>query len=111
MPDVSVHARALLLDLLRDHHACDEAHPALAEAISSYLRLNPDDAEMRKAWDRFDGPPVTMEGCAHNGFLLVEPADGGCAVRCALCGTLGPVRDTSEAARKALLVLGAQNRA
>jgi hypothetical protein len=32
--------------------------------------------------------------------------DGGCAVRCVLCGTVGPVRNTAETARKALLVLG-----
>jgi hypothetical protein len=38
---------------------------------------------------------------------LVEPAEADCAVRCVLCGTVGPVRKTAEAARKALLVLGA----
>lgn len=81
----------------------------LAEAADSYLRLNPDDAEMKEARDRFVGPPVTVERCVHNGILLVEPTDGGCAVRCVLCGTIGPVRDTSEAARKALLVLGTRN--
>ena len=43
------------------------------------------------------------------GFLLVEPVDGSCAVRCVLCGVVGPVRKTAETARKALLVLGARN--
>ncbi len=41
---------------------------------------------------------------------MVEPVDGGCAARCVLCGTVGPVRSTAETARKALLVLGARNR-
>jgi hypothetical protein len=109
VPDVAVHARALLLALLRDRLPGDEAYPVLAEAADSYLRLNPDDAEMKEARDRFVGPPVAVERCVHNGFLSIEPTDGGCAARCSLCGTIGPVRDTSEAARKALLVLGARN--
>jgi hypothetical protein len=108
-PDAVAHARALILAMLRDRRP-DDAYPALTEVASSYLRLNPDDAEVKEAWDRLVGRPVTAEGCAHNGFLLVEPADGGCAVRCVLCGMAGPVRDTSEAARKALLVLGARTR-
>ena len=41
---------------------------------------------------------------------MVELVDGGCAARCVLCGTVGPVRNTAETARKALLVLGARNR-
>ncbi len=76
--------------------------------MGSYLRLNPDDAGMKEAWEGFAGQPATVELCAHNGFLLVEPVDGGCAVRCVLCGTVGPVRNTAETARKALLVLGAR---
>jgi hypothetical protein len=106
MPDVAVYVRALLLALLRDRRPGDEAYPALAEAAESYLRLNPGDAEMKEARDGFVGRPVAVERCAHNGLLLVEPAEDGCAVHCALCGTVGPVRDTSETARKALLVLG-----
>ena len=78
--------------------------------MGSYLRLNPDDDEMKEAWDRFNGRPAEVERCAHNGFLLVEQMDGGCAVRCVLCGTVGPVRSSAEAARKALLVLGARRR-
>ncbi len=99
----------MLLALLRDRHPSDEARPALAETVGSYLRLNPDDAEMKDAWEGFAGEPATVEQCAHNGFLLIEPVDGGCAVRCVLCGTLGPVRSTAETARKALLVLGTRN--
>jgi hypothetical protein len=109
MPKEAAHARALLLALLRDRRPGDENYTALVEAASYYLQLNPDDAEMKEAWERFVGRLATMEGCAHNGFLLVVPVDGGCAVRCALCGKLGPVRDTAEAARKALLVLGARS--
>ena len=107
--DATSQARALLLALLRDRHPGDDAHPALVEAMASYLRLNPDDDEMKEAWDRFTARPAKVERCAHNGFLLVEPVEGGCEARCALCGTVGPVRYTSEAARKALLVLGARN--
>jgi DNA-binding NarL/FixJ family response regulator len=77
--------------------------------VSAYLRLNPDDDEMKEAWETFTGRPATVERCARNGFLLVEPVDGGCAVRCVICGTVGPVRNTDEAARRALLVLGARN--
>jgi hypothetical protein len=77
--------------------------------MGSYLRLNPDDDEMKEAWDGFTGRPAEVELCSHKGFLLVEPTDGGCAVRCVLCGTVGPVRNTAETARKALLVLGARN--
>jgi hypothetical protein len=107
--DATTQARALLLALLHDRHPGDEAHPALVEAMGSYLRLNPDDDEMKEAWETFTGRPATVERCAHNGFLLVEPVDGGCAVRCVLCGMVGPVRNTAETARKALLVLGARN--
>jgi len=109
MPKEAAHARALLLALLRDRRPDDETYTALVEAAGYYLRLNPDDAEMKEAWERFVGRLPTMETCTHNGFLLVEPADGGCAARCALCGTVGPMGDTAESARKALLVLGARS--
>jgi hypothetical protein len=109
MIDATTQARALLLGLLRDRHPGDEAHPALVDAMGSYLRLNPDDHEMKETWDRFVGRPVEAERCVHNGFLLVEPVDGGCVVRCVLCGVVGPVRKTAETARKTLLVLGARN--
>jgi hypothetical protein len=107
--DATTQARTLLLALLRDRRPGDDARPALTEAVGSYLRQNPDDAEMKEAWEGFTGLPATVVPCAHNGFLLVEPVDGGCAVRCVLCGTVGPVRNTVETARKALLVLGTRN--
>jgi hypothetical protein len=50
-------ARALLLALLRDHHPGEEAPPALVEAMGSYLRLNPDDDEMKEAWETFTVRP------------------------------------------------------
>jgi hypothetical protein len=53
MTDATIQDRALLLALLRDHHPGDEAHPALVEAMGSYLRLNPDDDEMKEAWETF----------------------------------------------------------
>ena len=102
-------ARTLLLALLRDRRPGDEAYTALLEAAGSYLRMNPDDAEVQEAWEEFTGRPLAAARCSHTGFLVVEPVEGGCAARCALCGTAGPVRYTSEAARKALLVLGARN--
>ena len=69
MSDAATQARALLLAVLRDHRPGDDALPALAEAVSSYLRLNPDDTEMKADWERFAGEPATVELCAHNGFL------------------------------------------
>jgi hypothetical protein len=71
--------------------------------------LDTDDDEMKEAWETFTGRPATVERCTHNGFLLVEPVDNGCAVRCVLCGMVGPVRNSAETARKALLVLGARD--
>jgi hypothetical protein len=109
MPKEAVHARALLLALLRDRRLGDDANSQLVKAAGYYPRLNPEDAEMREAWDGLVGGSPPAQRCAHNGFLLVEPAEeNGCAIRCALCGEAGPVRATPEAARKALLVLGAR---
>ncbi len=101
--DATTQARALLLALLSDRRPSDEVRPALVEAVGSYLRLNPGDAEMKEAWEAFDGQPATVEPCAHNGFSRSEAVDGGCAGRCGLCGTVEPVRRTAETARKALL--------
>ncbi len=47
--------------------------------------------------------------CDHSGPTTVERTDGGYAVRCMTCRRVGPVRRTPEAARKALLVLGARD--
>ena len=71
MPKKAAHARALLLALLRDRRPGDEAYPPLEEAAGYYLRLNPNDAEMREAWDGFVDHPPPAQKCAHNGFLLV----------------------------------------
>jgi hypothetical protein len=110
IPDAALHARALLLSLLRERHPSDDGLGELAQAVDSCLRLNPDDAEMKEAWEKYMGRAHTADGCRHNGFLLLEPVQtGSCAARCVLCGTLAPVRVTPEAARKALLVLGVQH--
>jgi hypothetical protein len=47
--------------------------------------------------------------CEHRSLASVEPTKGGYRLRCAVCGKAGPVRKTPEAARKALLVLGARD--
>jgi len=52
---------------------------------------------------------TTPMRCDHRGPTTVQPVGGGCAVLCVVCGTVGPVRDTPEAARKALLVLGVRD--
>jgi hypothetical protein len=46
--------------------------------------------------------------CDHSGPAIVERTEGGYTMRCITCLKVGPVRRTPEAARKALLVLGAQ---
>jgi hypothetical protein len=52
---------------------------------------------------------TTPVRCDHRGPTTVELVEGGCAARCLVCGTVGPVRDTPEAASKALLVLGVRD--
>jgi hypothetical protein len=68
MTDPASQARALLLAMLRDRRPDDGAHPALVEAMGSYLQLNPDD-EIKEAWDRFTGSPAEAERWAHIGYL------------------------------------------
>lgn len=57
---------------------------------------------MGKRWT----PP---DRCDHSGPTMVERTGGGYAMRCTTCRKAGPVRRTPEAARKALLVLGARD--
>ncbi len=47
--------------------------------------------------------------CEHPSLAAVEPTEGGYRLRCAVCGNTGPARKTPEAARTALLVLGARD--
>jgi hypothetical protein len=49
------------------------------------------------------------EGCEHRSLAAVELTEAGYRLRCVVCGKLGPARKTPEAARKALLVLGARD--
>jgi hypothetical protein len=47
--------------------------------------------------------------CDHSGPTMVERTEGGYTMVCIVCRKVGPVRRTPEAARKALLVLGARD--
>ena len=58
-----------------------------------------DDASMSGLQDR----------CDHSGPTEVERAEGCYRARCTACGKSGPARKTAEAARKALVVLGARD--
>jgi hypothetical protein len=53
--------------------------------------------------------PSALKGCEHSGPATVERVERGYRVRCMVCEKTGPTRDTPEAARKALLVLGVQD--
>jgi hypothetical protein len=55
------------------------------------------------------GEKWTPPRCDHSGPTMVERTEGGYAMRCMTCRRVGPVRRTPEAARKALLVLGARD--
>jgi len=56
-----------------------------------------------------NGMCAQQVGCDHGGLVEVERAEGCYRVRCTVCGKTGPARNTPEAARKALLVLGARD--
>jgi hypothetical protein len=47
--------------------------------------------------------------CEHRSLAAVELTEGGYRLRCVVCGKLGPARETPEAARQALLVLGTRD--
>jgi hypothetical protein len=47
--------------------------------------------------------------CDHKGPAFIERVEGGYIMCCILCQKVGPLRTTPEAARKALLVLGARD--
>ena len=50
-------AREGILHLLRNHHPSHDRPSDLVGLTERYLRLNPDDAEVRSALDRL-GPPA-----------------------------------------------------
>jgi hypothetical protein len=50
-----------------------------------------------------------QDGCDHGGPTEVEQEEGCYRARCTVCGKTGPARKTPEAARKALVVLGARD--
>ena len=47
--------------------------------------------------------------CDHSGPIEVERVEGCYRAWCTVCGKTGPARKTPEAARKALVVLGARD--
>ena len=50
-----------------------------------------------------------LDMCDHSGPTEVERAERCYRARCTVCGNTGPARQTPEAARKALVVLGARD--
>jgi hypothetical protein len=48
--------------------------------------------------------------CDHRSPVAASQIDDGYTARCLTRGTVGPVRDTSEEAREALINLGKRNR-
>ena len=54
--------------------------------------------------------PVPPERCGHMAPMVIDRVEGGYAARCLRCGTVGPVRETTAEARRALLELGWRTR-
>jgi hypothetical protein len=54
--------------------------------------------------------PVPPGRCGHVAPMVIDWAEGGYAARCLRCGTVGPVRESSAEARRALLELGWRRR-
>jgi hypothetical protein len=50
--------------------------------------------------------PAPSERCGHVAPMVIDRVEGGYAARCLRCGTIGPVRENSAEARRALLELG-----
>ncbi len=61
---------------------------------------------LRSETVRKPGPNVGDRRCNHSSLAVVF-TELGCHARCLSCGTIGPERPSSKAARQALLVLGA----
>ena len=53
------------------------------------------------------GPGARTRRCDHR-LLAMVFTELGCHARCRICGTIGPEQPSSEAARQALLILGAR---
>lgn len=54
--------------------------------------------------------PTLPGRCGHVAPMALERLEGGYVARCLRCGTVGPVRDTSTKARRALLEQGRRHR-
>jgi hypothetical protein len=89
---------------LRRDDTIESFNEPMPDAAGSYLRMYPDVAEVQEAWEEFTGRGGPLQP-----QWLLGGRTGGRRLRGALFGTVGPVRYTYEAARKALLVLGARN--
>jgi hypothetical protein len=61
---------------------------------------------LRSTSVRKPGPSERGHRCNHRSLAMVF-TELGCHARCLSCGTIGPERPSSKAARQALLVLGA----
>ena len=88
---------------------CRRPSPTSVNGSPTYLRAAsdptwPGDEEILrgKRWTR-------PHRCDHSGPTVIERTEGGYTMRCITCRKVGPVRKTPEAARKALLVLGARD--
>jgi hypothetical protein len=53
-------ARAVILHLLCNHHPAQGSSADLVELADRYLRLNPDDAEVKTLCDRLVTPPQSV---------------------------------------------------
>ena len=54
--------------------------------------------------------PTPPERCGHVAPMALERLESGYVATCLRCGTVGPVRDTSTEARRALLSQGQRSR-
>ncbi len=63
---------------------------------------------MRNTRRRRKSGPAQGDGCDHRGARAAVATELGHHARCPDCGALGPGRPSREAARQALLVLGAR---
>jgi hypothetical protein len=48
--------------------------------------------------------------CDHTSPVAIDRLEGGYAARCLMCGTVGPVRESSNEALKALQEMGKRRR-
>ena len=54
--------------------------------------------------------PTPPERCGHVAPMVIERTEAGYVARCLRCETVGPVRESSTEARRALLAMARRNR-